>query len=50
MKYLASSIVHMMGPQNSKGPHDPDHAHLWVVCRPEANTWCSLPLNKIWRL
>jgi len=49
-KYEVPSFIHfkdIMGPQFRNRSHDPDHAHLWVVCQPNAGTLYGLPVYEI---
>jgi len=49
-KYEVPSFIHfkdIMGSQFRNRSHDPDHAHLWVVCQPNAGTLYGLPEYEI---
>ena len=37
------------GVEIENGSCDPDHAHLGVVCYPNARIWYSLSMYKFWR-
>jgi len=45
------SVIHsndmIWVPKFKNGSHDPDHAHLGVVCHPTANAGYGLPEYKI---